>query len=67
MIDGRIQEKCGWSLSELKLKAYVGRITTPGMFITSKNDKMVSCEHTEKLFNGYPAYKQLEYIKEQHH
>lgn len=28
---------------------------------------MVRCEHAEKLFNSYPAYKQIEYIKEQHH
>jgi hypothetical protein len=67
MIDNRIQEKCGWNLRDLKLKALVSKITAPGMFITSKNDKMVNCEHSEKLFNIYPAYKQMEYITEQHH
>jgi hypothetical protein len=46
IIDVRIQEKCGWGLPDLKLKAPVSKIAAPGMFITSKNDKMVSCEHS---------------------
>lgn len=67
LVNARIKELCGWELIDLKLKRFIGNIRVPGMFITSKNDRMVNSEHVEKLHGAYTSLKKLEYINEQHH
>jgi hypothetical protein len=50
------------NFEQLELEPVVSSVKTPGIFISSKEDKFVSHEHSEKLYKQYGGNKQLIYI-----
>jgi hypothetical protein len=46
LLEEDIRKKTSTSISDLKLKNKIGLISCPGLFVTSKNDKLVNYLHT---------------------
>lgn len=49
-VDKQLQSKCGISLNDFKVEDLVAKIDKPAIFIASPRDRLVSDEHTKKLY-----------------
>lgn len=60
IISKTIEDKAKFDIYKLNpLKYEVPQITTPGLFIVSKEDELVDPKHTEEIFKAYPAPKDI--------
>lgn len=67
-VSQKVFAKTGVHLGELEISSFAKRIQgCPGLFVTSKQDKLVNYLHTEELFNAYGGPKQLHFIDCEHH
>lgn len=66
-VERNIKERAKVNFNELRIKDKVHLIRCPGLFLTSKTDKLVNCEHCQQLYKLYPADKAIEFIDYEHH
>lgn len=60
IISKTIEDKAKFDIYKINpLKYEVPHITTPGLFVLSKEDEMVDPKHTEEIFKAYPAPKDI--------
>lgn len=52
-----IAEKAGYDIDEVDLDPLVGFISSPGIFIASKQDALIPFEQIDELFSKYKGEK----------
>lgn len=52
-----IMEKANFDIDEVDMDPLVNFITSPGIFIASKQDSLIPFEHIDELFNKYKGEK----------
>ena len=61
-----IMEKANFDIDEVDLDPLVNFITSPGIFIASKQDSLIPFEQIDEIFNKYKGEKEMFFIEESH-
>ena len=58
-----ILSKADFNIDEVQLEELLSEISTPGVFIASKQDSLIPFDQIDAVFNGYKGEKEMYFIE----